>query len=96
MSAVFVVTANRTSDGRAVYLTADRRWTEALSEAQPAPTEAAQEGALEWAGRQQYDVCDPYLLSVSESGGRLTATTARERIRATGPSWIAQRFGYEV
>jgi hypothetical protein len=96
MNAVFVVTANRTSDGRAVYLTADRRWSEALSEAHPAPDEDAQEAALTWARTQQYDVCDPYLLSVTESEGRLSAITARERIRATGPSWIAQRFGYEV
>ncbi len=96
MNAVFVVTANRTSDGRAVYLTADRRWTEALVEAGATPEEAAQGDALHWARTQQYDVCDPYVLSVGEAGDGLFATTARERIRATGPSWIAQRFGYEV
>ncbi len=96
MNAVFVVTANRTSDGRAVYLTRDRRWSEALTDAHTAADEEAQGGALEWAAGQQYDVCDPYLLAVEESHAGLRATTARERIRATGPSWIAQRFGYEV
>lgn len=96
MTAVFVVTANRTSDGRAVYLTFDRRWSEALSDALPAPDEAAQGDALAWARTQQYDVCDPYLLTVHEADGDLVAASARERIRATGPRWIAQRFGYEV
>ena len=96
MESVFVVTANRTLDGRAVYLTPDRRWSEALGDAHFAPEKGAQEDALGWANTQQRDVCDPYVLPVDETDGGLVAVSARERIRASGPRWIAERFGYEI
>jgi hypothetical protein len=96
MQSVFVVTANRTADGRAVYLTADRRWSEVLDDASCTPEKGAQEEALGWAGSQQYDVCDPYLLPVDKTDEGLIAASARERIRASGPLWIAERFGYEI
>jgi hypothetical protein len=94
MATVFVLTANRTADGRAVYLTVDRRWSERLDDAHPTPEP---EGApLSWAKGEERDVCDPYVLSVEETPAGLVASSARERIRATGPRWIAERFGYEV
>ncbi|MBW2465609.1 MAG: DUF2849 domain-containing protein, partial [Deltaproteobacteria bacterium] len=67
MQRVFVVTANRTADGRAVYLTADRAFSECLDEAHWAPDEAGQEPHLRWARAQEFEVCDPYLMSVRRS-----------------------------
>jgi hypothetical protein len=96
MATVFVLTANRTADGRAVYLTADRRWSERLHEAEAHPTSEEDGAPLSWAKGEQRDVCDPYLLSVDETPAGLIANSARERIRAAGPRWIAERFGYEV
>ncbi len=96
MEPVFVLTASRTADGHAVYLTADRKWSEALGDAHWALKKGEQEEALGWAGSQQYDVCDPYIVPVDRTGTGLVAASARERIRASGPRWIAERFGYEV
>jgi len=96
MESVFVVTASRTSDGRAVYLRPDRRWSETLGEAQWVADRDAQASAMSWAGTQQYDVCDPYVLPVFMAESGLIASSTRERIRAAGPRWIAERFGYEV
>ncbi|RLB52409.1 MAG: hypothetical protein DRJ42_14950 [Deltaproteobacteria bacterium] len=96
MQRVFIVTANRTADGRAVYLAADRTFSECLDDAHWAPDEAGQEPQLLWARAQEFDVCDPYVMSVRRSREGLAPTSAREHIRAAGPRWIAERFGYAI
>lgn len=95
-AAVFLVTANRLSDGRAVYLAKGGAWVEALTEAETAPSEAALEAALGEARAREREVCDPYVMKAARVGDRIVATSARERIRAAGPAWIRDRFGYAV
>ncbi|MDH5491074.1 MAG: DUF2849 domain-containing protein [Myxococcales bacterium] len=91
-----ILTASRVADGRAVYLRLDRVWSEALRDAGPLPDEASQQGALEWARGLEGEICDPYLMKVRAQSDGLEPISARERIRALGPGWIRQRFGYQV
>jgi hypothetical protein len=96
MQKVWVVTANRTRDGRAVYLTADKRWSEELGQAAFVEAAGLLDAPLAWARSQQREVCDPYVLKLAQGPEGLVATTTRERIRAVGPRWVAERFGYRI
>ncbi len=80
-----VLTANRLTDGRVVYLNGTGDWVTDLAQARAADEDdVARAGARAVAERL---VVDPYLVELSE-----TAEPARyrEAIRATGPS-IAYR-----
>ena len=88
-----VVTASRTSDGAAVYLTADRTWSRELSRACPRD-EARLAAELAWARGQQAAVCDPYRLPVALADGVPVAVSTRERIRAAGPAATLAALGY--
>ena len=83
-----VLTANRLDDGRVVFLTEDGSWSPRLSEARVAGDAAAEAGleALGAADEAACRVIGCYLIPVSERAGRIEATSARERIRAQGPS----------
>ena len=91
-----ILTANRLGDGVVVFLDFEGAWSEALAEAVVAhsPDEVR---ALE--DRGAYDaarnlVVEPYLVDVRENGGRLTPIRYRERVRAGGPSMLADVPGY--
>ena len=83
-----VLTANRLDDGRVVFLTEDGGWSPRLSEARVAD-DADAEARLESLGAEDEAACRVvgcYLIPVAECDGRIEATSARERIRAQGPS----------
>jgi hypothetical protein len=78
------VTANRLTDGRVVYLTADRRWTADIAAAAALDGEAA-DAALEAGLRDVLTVVGPYLIDI-EGGAPAGAKRVREAIRLTGPT----------
>jgi hypothetical protein len=83
-----VLTANRLSDGIAVWYDAGGRWSESFADAVVARTGEDAE-RLEAIGRAAFAanlVLDVNLVDVEEIGGRLRASRLRERIRAEGPS----------
>ncbi len=87
-----VVTARFLADGAPVYLKADGTWGRALQEAQLFPAERADTEAVMRAKTEQRLVADPYTIKVLvESGGFIDALSARERIRATGPTVRVRR-----
>lgn len=84
--AMCVITAVRTDDGAPTYMGPDGQWSNMLKAAQVYDSEGAAAEALALACRQERQVCDPYLMPVAVQEGQVVPTTARERIRATGPT----------
>jgi type IV secretory pathway TrbF-like protein len=89
-----IVTAQRLSDGRVVYLREDRSWTTVDAEAARGDDAAALEGLLSWAKTQTEVVVEPYTIEVDVIGDSIRHTSARERIRAEGPEAVLARFGF--
>ncbi len=88
----WVITANRTDDGAPVYLDANDGWSEGLAQARTTTDDADRDAWLSAAGQQERIVCDPYAFRVVlGSGDTAQATTARERIRGTGPTTPLRR-----
>ena len=83
----FVVTAGYTDDGAVAYMRADGSWTGKLNEAAPWPSEAEADAKVAVAKKQERLVCDPYAFGVLiKDGGVIDPMTAREAIRANGPT----------
>lgn len=87
----FVVTANTTIEGGAVYLRADGSWAARLSEAWAIEHEAERDAAIAVARTQERHVCDPYAFKVVVSSQGPTATNVREQIRGVGPTIALRR-----
>lgn len=81
-----VITANKLTFGEVVYWTA-RGWQPSLQQAQVLD-DAGAERALKLAAEsvQGCEVVAPYAFPVRVECGRITAISAREQIRARGPS----------
>jgi hypothetical protein len=88
-----IVTAQRLSDGRVVYLREDRSWTTVDAEAARRDDGSALEPILSWAKVQTEVVVEPYSIEVEVVGDTVRHTSARERIRAEGPDAVLARFG---
>lgn len=87
----YVVSANLTGSGAPVYLTREGRWTRALQEAAPIEEEAERDALVEQALRQEREVADPYFFEVKVEGGVIDPLSAREYIRAKGPTTRIRR-----
>ena len=83
-----ILTANRLSDGEAVWLAADHSWAERIEAAEIACDEATTE-KLERAGRAallKNEVVDVVLIDIEIVAGGVHPLRLRERIRAAGPT----------
>ena len=83
-----VLTANRLSDGIAVWLDANGEWIEDLQGALVA-RHAEAVASLEEIGKRDFaanKVVDVNVIEVAEENGQLWPTRLRERIRAAGPT----------
>ena len=83
-----VLTANRLSDGRVVFLTAAGDWSQNFGDAQIA-TDDESATEMQRTGQQAESAClvvDSYLVSLQEGKNGLQPNSVRERIRADGPS----------
>ncbi len=83
-----VITANRLSDGEVVYLAADLSWVESLDAARVIGVEEdiaplLDKGQADVAARLVVDV---YPFPVATEDGTVKAVSAREIIRALGPT----------
>ncbi len=90
-----VLTANRLTDGIAVWLTAGGEWATSLQDALVA-RHAEAVAALEEIGKRAYaenKVVDVAVIDVKETDGILWPLRLRERIRAQGPT-MAYAPGY--
>lgn len=83
-----ILTANRLTDGEAVWYTAASRWSESIADAEIAGDKTA-EDRLEAAGKAALaadEVVDVNIIDVELKDGVITPTRLRERIRAAGPT----------
>jgi hypothetical protein len=82
-----IISANRLSDGRVVYLTRDGDWSESIIDARSAHSTEESAALLAEAERAVDDgiVVSPYLVSMADDGGAFTPLRFRERIRLFGP-----------
>jgi hypothetical protein len=83
-----ILTANRLSDGEAVWLAADRSWAETIDAAEIARDKAGEE-KLERLGKaafQNNEVVDVELIDIQLIDGAIWPVRLRERIRAAGPT----------
>lgn len=83
-----ILTANRLSDGEAVWLAEDHSWVEFITDAKIAGDETTVE-KLERAGSSAFlknEVVDVNLIDIELIEGQPVPTRLRERIRAAGPT----------
>jgi sulfite reductase (NADPH) hemoprotein beta-component len=84
---VKVLTANRLAPGEVIYWSGPAGWQPALQQAyvlDDAAAEAALKQAAEWV--QRCEIVAPYVFPVRLEGGHIVPVSAREMIRANGPS----------
>jgi hypothetical protein len=87
----FVISAQFLGTGAPAYLTAGGAWSGELQSAAPVLTDAERDHLLEQAARQERVVCDPYFFEVRVRSQTIDPLSARERIRARGPSTRIRR-----
>ena len=82
-----IVSANRLTDGRVVYLTRDDGWSESIIDGRTAATEEESSTLLADAERAVAAgiIVSPYLVSMADNGGAFAPLHFRERIRLFGP-----------
>lgn len=88
MPASQVLTANRLTDGIAVWYDRDGTWNERIDGSAVATSKEEAE-RLEAIGKKSYadnEVVDVNLVEVEEVEGRIRPLRLRERIRAEGPT----------
>jgi sulfite reductase (NADPH) hemoprotein beta-component len=81
-----VVTARLLADGAPAYLDGTGAWSRSLRDAVVLPAAEGEKVAKERSQTDQRVVCDPYAFKVEVRGGEIDPLTARERIRANGPT----------
>lgn len=79
------ITANRLTDGRVIYRTAEGQWTGDISEAERFDDDAAADARLSEAEAEFSIAVGPYLIDLEDDrpGGQ---KWRRETIRLTGPT----------
>jgi hypothetical protein len=88
------VTGKLTDDAANVWRRADGTWSRDLQQAGVVGDEVtAKTFAATAAANEQRQITDPYVIEVRAENGAIVALTARERIRATGPTVQTRRLG---
>lgn len=82
----WLVTAGFTADGSVAYLRADHSFCRRVEQAALFDAKADAEEARRIALRNERVVADPYVIEVARTGAELDLRSARERIRAHGPT----------
>ena len=88
----WVVTGKFTDDAANAWRRADGTWSRQLDEAGLYTDEAAAKAQVaETVAKEQREITDPYVIEVYAANGAIDPLTARERIRATGPTVRVRR-----
>lgn len=82
----WVISAGFTDDGGPAFLKADGGWSRSLQDALPIEGEQKKDELLAVALKQEVSVCDPYAFQVCITEQGIDPLSARENIRAQGPS----------
>ena len=87
----YVISAQRLDSGAPAYLTASGAWSTQLRDALTVVTDEERDALLAQAEEQQGIVCDPYFFDVRVERSTIEPLSARERIRAFGPTTRVRR-----
>lgn len=87
----FAISAVFTDTGAPAYLRPDGQWSTDLQQARTIEGERERGALLAAAQRQERTVCDPYFFGVAVRSGVIDPLSARERIRAQGPTTRVRR-----
>jgi hypothetical protein len=83
----WVVTAKFTDDAANAWRRADGTWSRQLADAGLYSDEAAAKAQITvTVAKEQREISDPYVIEVHAADGTIDPLTARERIRANGPT----------
>jgi hypothetical protein len=87
----YVISAQLLDTGAPAYLTAEGVWSTNLQQAATVLTDEERDALLAQAAQQERIVCDPYFFDVRVEHNTIDPLSARERIRALGPSTRVRR-----
>jgi hypothetical protein len=87
----YVISAQLLETGAPAYLMASGLWSGDLQQALTALTDVERDALLAQAEQQQRIVCDPYFFDVRVEHNTIDPLSARERIRALGPTTRVRR-----
>jgi hypothetical protein len=82
----WIVTGNFTDDGAVAWRRADGTWSRRIAEAGLVDEPTAKALAAAAIAHEQRELCDPYGVEVRVDGDTIDPLTARQRIRAHGPT----------
>lgn len=82
----WIVTGNFTDDGAVAWRRADGTWSRRIADAALVDEPTAKAQAATAGATEQREICDPYGIEVHAEGGVIDPLTARQRIRANGPT----------
>jgi len=82
----WIVTGNFTEDGAVAWRRADGTWSRSIADAGLVDEPTAKAQAATASATEQRLICDPYGIEVAAAGGAIDPLTARQRIRANGPT----------
>jgi hypothetical protein len=82
----FVVSAGLTKTGAPTYLRPDGSWSPDLQEAAAVESAEERDRLVALALQQEELIADPYAFAVDVTNGKIDPLTAREHIRANGPT----------
>lgn len=88
----WIVTGNFTDDGAVAWRRGDGTWSRTIADAGLVDDEASAKAIAAHANaREQREICDPYGIEVRAEHGTIDPLTARQRIRANGPTTPIRR-----
>ena len=82
----WIVTGNFTEDGSVAWRRANGTWSRQIADAELVDEPTAKALATKAGSTEQREICDPYGIEVDASGDSIDPLTARQRIRANGPT----------
>ena len=89
----WIVTGNFTEDGSVAWRRADGTWSRRIADAGLVDEPTAKAQSATAGATEQREICDPYGIEVDASGDTIDPLTARQRIRANGPTIQLRRPG---
>jgi len=87
----YVVTGNLTEEGCVAYLRADDTWATTIAEAHAFESKEQAEAKLAEVKAAESVVTEPYVFEAERSGDTIKPISAREILRAEGPSTRLRR-----
>ena len=82
----WIVTGNFTEDGAVAWRRADGTWSRRIADSGLVDEPMAKAQSTHASATEQREICDPYGIEVHVSGDTIDPLTARQRIRANGPT----------